>query len=89
MQCSLRQFLPWKDLAVTLFIAAVATLPALMLKPVLAMPPFAVLLVTGLLYSGVYVALLWRFGPLGDEAKRAVIEWFHRPVLALFYSRRT
>jgi O-antigen/teichoic acid export membrane protein len=88
MQCSLGQFLPWKELAGTLLIAAVAALPALMLKPVLLMPPFPVLLVTGLLYVCVYLGLLWHFGPLDAAAKLAVIDRLHRPVLALFYGRR-
>jgi O-antigen/teichoic acid export membrane protein len=80
MGCSFARVLPWKDLGIIVAITAVAMLPALLLKPVLALPLLPSLLVSGLLFGMAYLGLLWFFGPLKEPERRMAAQWLQTPV---------
>lgn len=82
MEVSLAQLLPWKSLAMTLLIAAVAALPALLVRSVLDAPELVTVAVTGLVYSlSYYVLLLW-CGPIQDDEKRTLSRWLQSPLIS-------
>jgi hypothetical protein len=88
MRCSLAEFLPWQNLALTLLIAAAAAFPAWLLKSMLVAPPLLRLLLAGAVYTATYAGLLWRYGPLSTQEKSVLIEWACRPVTGMLRGYR-
>ncbi len=87
MQCRLAEFLPWRNLAAIVALAAAAALPALAVKSALAIPDLPRLATCGLVYATAYLALLWRYGPLSGEEKRTIAGLVRRPVAGAWWSR--
>jgi O-antigen/teichoic acid export membrane protein len=73
--CTLAEFLPWRNLAGILLVAAAAMLPALLLKSVLILPPLLLLPVIASVYLASYIGLVWYSGILSDEEKFVLGGW--------------
>jgi O-antigen/teichoic acid export membrane protein len=69
--CTLAEFLPWRNLAGILLVAAVAMLPALLLKSMLILPPLLLVPLVATVYLASYLGLLW-CGILSQEEKFAL-----------------
>jgi O-antigen/teichoic acid export membrane protein len=83
MQCRLSELLPWRSLVEIGAIAAFAAIPALLVRSALAtIPSLPLMLVTGLVYVGVYFGLVWRWGPLNEDEKLALMRAAQRPFIA-------
>ncbi len=87
LQAPLSQLLPWKSLASVTALAALATLPALLLKAVLTTHDLIALLLTVTVYTLTYYFLLLWFGPMRDDEKRMLVIWIQSPVTWLLRSR--
>ncbi len=79
MDCRFADILPWKALAEIVLIAAVAMVPALLLKSLLALPLLPSLLLTGIVYGLGYLGLMWGFGPLRDDERRLTLQYLQLP----------
>ncbi|HKQ30312.1 MAG TPA: oligosaccharide flippase family protein [Burkholderiales bacterium] len=83
LRCRLSELLPWRSLAAILAIGAAAAAPALLVRAVLlGMPTLPLMLIAGSVYVGVYAALIWRWGPLGEEEKFTLMRTLQRPFAA-------
>src|SRR4030095_7413247 len=69
LKVNLRQLLPWYDLAKIFAVAAVATLPALMIQWKMDLSALPLLVTTSLVYSVSYLAMVFGFGLLSDDEK--------------------
>jgi len=69
LKISLVQLLPWRDLSKIFAVAAIATLPPLMVQWKLELPDLSLLLVMSLVYAVSYLVMLFRFGLLSDGEK--------------------
>jgi O-antigen/teichoic acid export membrane protein len=78
MNVGLPEILPWGSLAWILVAAAGAGVPALLVGSGLHMSPFLQLSVTGLVYVGTYVILLFRLRLLTQYEETAFRGWLHR-----------
>jgi len=77
---STAQLLPWKSLGNAVAIAALATVPALLVKAVLVAPGPLVLLATGATYTLSYYCLLVFMGPMDSQEKDMLMQAVHAPV---------
>ncbi len=77
---STAQLLPWKSLGNAVAIAALASVPALLVKAALVLPGPLVLLVTGATYTISYYCLLVLMGPMDSQEKDMLMQTVHAPV---------
>lgn len=77
------RLLPWKALAVTALLSALAAIPAMLVLASLDAPEFVQLAVTGPVFVLTYYLLLRRFGPLQQDEREQLDEWVQRPFLWL------
>ncbi|MGH8369924.1 MAG: lipopolysaccharide biosynthesis protein, partial [Gammaproteobacteria bacterium] len=84
LKTGIRQVLPWNSLSITLAITAVAAVPALLIEKNLSLPILPLMLITGLSYAGMYVALLFFCGPLTRTEKHDLIVWLKWPFLRAY-----
>jgi hypothetical protein len=84
LQTSYREFLPWKSLGGGLIAAMVAAIPGIFVNAKLNLPPFALLPISGMVYTLTYAALVLLFGLLSKEEiasiRRTVAVWNRRTV---------
>jgi len=73
--------LPWRSLAATLVLVALAAVPALSMRALIATAGPMRLLVTGAIYAGACALLLLRFGPLRPVEKSEIRRWMEAPVV--------
>jgi O-antigen/teichoic acid export membrane protein len=71
-QTTYAELLPWRTLALTLLAAMMAGIPALILDSKLAIPTLAVLPISGLVYTAIYVALVLILKLLSKEEIDAI-----------------
>jgi O-antigen/teichoic acid export membrane protein len=83
LKVDLARLLPWKSLAITAVLAALAAIPAWLIVNTLNAPNLALLALAGPTYVLVYYLLLRRFGPLAQDEKEQLSEWVNRPLLWL------
>ena len=77
---SMRQLLPWRSLASIGAAAGLAGLTALAVNAELELAGPGLLLVTAVVYGGVYLALLLATGSLAEAEKLALVGWLPRRV---------
>ena len=87
LQASMSQLLPWKSLASATALAALATLPALLLKAVLDTHDLITLLSTGAVYTLTYYFLLLWLGPMTDKEKKMLVLAIQSPLTWLLRNR--
>lgn len=75
----LRHLLPWGSLALTVVLAALATVPVLGLQALLDLPVIVTLALGGLAYALSYGGLLLWLGPLHEDEKYALRAALERP----------
>lgn len=75
MQCRFRALLPWRSLTGIVAIAALAMVPAMLIKVVMPSSNFLGLLMSGSIYTVMYVVLIWHFGPLESAERQALGQW--------------
>ncbi|MGH8161997.1 MAG: GNAT family N-acetyltransferase [Gammaproteobacteria bacterium] len=80
MRCSVAAFLPWRSLFGTWGIAVVAALPALAMRMYVDVPVVAKLFIIPTVYTGVYIALTWYYGPMRQSEKAEIIRMLRRAV---------
>jgi hypothetical protein len=80
---SMRQLLPWRSLAWIGAAASLAALAAVAVNTELDLGGLGLLLVTALVYGGVYLALLLMTGTLAEAEKMALVGWLPRTVVRL------
>lgn len=78
MGAGLKDLLPWRSLALVLLLVALAALPSLAVKALIAAAGPTRLLVTGAVYSVACFLLLYRFGPLQATEKREILRLMQR-----------
>lgn len=79
LKVGLRQVLPWKSLALTALLAALAALPSLGVVTALDAPNLVRLMVAGPVFALGYYVLLRRFGPLHDDEQEQISAWLRKP----------
>jgi hypothetical protein len=84
LKVSFMQILPWQELSKTFAVAAIATLPALLVEWKLELPDLPLLLVMGLVYAASYLTMLFRFRLLSDIEKLEIIDSFQRFIAGTF-----
>jgi hypothetical protein len=83
MEVGLRRLLPWRALAATAAVAAVAAVPAVVVRSTVGGSTFGRLALTGLVYAGSYLGLLFHSGILAEGEKQAVRDRLQRwPLVA-------
>ncbi len=86
LKVEMARLLPWKALALTALLSALAALPAWLIVNTLNAPNLVLLALAGPTYVLCYFLLLRRFGPLEQDEKEQLNEWVGRPLNLL---RRT
>ncbi|HEX2667726.1 MAG TPA: polysaccharide biosynthesis C-terminal domain-containing protein [Gammaproteobacteria bacterium] len=86
--CGYADLLPWKGLGTVVAIAAASMLPCLALRSLLALSPLPSLLILGTAYAVSYIGLTWRFGPLSETERRAVLQYLPLPAAWTSGNRR-
>jgi len=81
LRLSAGALLPWRSLAATLAVSAVAALPALAIHRALAAPPLVMLSAQTAAFALTYLALAFAFGLIQPAERAALTGWF-RPVVA-------
>jgi len=84
MKVPLARLLPWRSLGVTAIIASAAAVPAFLVEVAFAESQLGVpspirLMVTGLVYTVFYYALLQWFGPMQKDEKQMLADWLKTP----------
>lgn len=79
LDVSLSRLLPWRALASTAALSALAALPALGIVQTLNAPPFFVLAVAGPVFLFVYVLGVRHFGPLSGDERAQFNAWLQKP----------
>ena len=78
MHCSVRSFLPWRDLLAIIVAAAVAALPALVVESALEVPALVAMAIIGLVYMLSYLGLLVLLNVPSRDEKQMVLGWLRR-----------
>lgn len=79
LEVELARLLPWKSLAVTALLSALAAAPAWAVVATLDAPELVVLAVAGPVYVLAYYFLLRHFGPLERGEKEQLGRWVNKP----------
>lgn len=83
LKVDVRRLLPWKSLALTGLISALAVLPAWLVMSAVNAPEFVVLMLTGPTYVLSYYLFLQWFGPLEKDEQQQLTEWVQKPLTLL------
>jgi len=90
LRVPLRDLLPWGSLTRILIAAAAASLPAIVVQNQLRLPVLAVLPITGVVYSSVFLVLILMIGALTEDEVLAMTGWAQKlSPLKLFGARGT
>jgi O-antigen/teichoic acid export membrane protein len=78
LRVSMRQLLPWKSLLLILVMAATACVPTAAFTRQLSLPVIAILLTSAVVYSSVFLILIFVSGALTEHEVLSLKEWMQR-----------
>ncbi len=78
LRVPMRDLLPWRSLSRILMAATVACIPTLVLQNQLQLPLLAMLPITGVVYSSIFLALILLLGALTEEEVHFMTGWAQR-----------
>jgi O-antigen/teichoic acid export membrane protein len=78
LRVPVRDLLPWKSLTRTVIAATAACIPTLIFQSQVRLPVIAMLPITGVVYSSIFLALILIFGALTEDEALSMTGWAQR-----------
>jgi len=89
LKIPVRRLIPWMELGGIAILAMLAAIPSALVSTYLSLPSLYVLPISGMVYAAVYSVLLFAFGLLDEEEKRAIMDAIGRTLGLMMRKERT